>query len=273
MKSSLSATCSNSARASSTRGTPSSFCISSSIDAAHVVAREAAVAQPLPDLRAGDLGRRGVLHEVEDRRRADTVQPRRDVLDADADVLAQARLGDVAGCGADVEQRRRVGLDVLAQDVELVLALEALERDRNEIRVRDPRAVESLARLALLVLAHLRERDLVHRCVASRRDERGHAADRVRAAPVARVHEQLGVRAHERHRHRHVDAVGEHELLAVAELLDHAEDVVPAAGVEARRVLAQLVEDLVHLERGEDRLDQDGRADRAAAEPELVLGE
>jgi hypothetical protein len=32
--------------------------------------------------------------------------------------------------------------------------------------------------------------------------------------------------------------------------LMHAEDVVPAAGVEARRVLAQLVEDLVHLERG-----------------------
>ena len=59
-------------------------------------------------------------------------------------------------------------------------------------------------------------------------------------------------------------AVGQHELRPVAELLDHAEDVVPAAGVEPGRVLAQLVEDLVHLERGEDRLDQDGRADRAA---------
>ena len=50
-----------------------------------------------------------------------------------------------------------------------------------------------------------------------------------------------------------------------AELLDAAEEVVPAAGVETRGVLAQLVEDLVHLERGEDRLDQDGRPDRARA--------
>jgi hypothetical protein len=36
-------------------------------------------------------------------------------------------------------------------------------------------------------------------------------------------------------------------------------------------VLAQLVEDLVHLERGEDRLDQHGRLDRAARDAELVL--
>ena len=56
-----------------------------------------------------------------------------------------------------------------------------------------------------------------------------------------------------------------------AELLDHAEDVVPAARIQARRVLAQLVEDLVHLERGQDRLDQDGRADRPARDAERVL--
>ena len=67
------------------------------------------------------------------------------------------------------------------------------------------------------------------------------------------------------------DAVGEHEVRAVAELLDDAEDVVPAAGVEPARVLAELVEDLVHLERGEDRLDQHGRPDRAAGDAERVL--
>ena len=43
-----------------------------------------------------------------------------------------------------------------------------------------------------------------------------------------------------------------------AELLDRAEDVVPAAGVQPAGVLAQLVEDLVHLERRQDRLDQHG---------------
>ena len=56
------------------------------------------------------------------------------------------------------------------------------------------------------------------------------------------------------------------------ELLDDAEQVVPAPGVEARRVLAQFVQDLVHLERSQDRLDQDGRAYGAARDPERGLG-
>ena len=55
------------------------------------------------------------------------------------------------------------------------------------------------------------------------------------------------------------------------ELLDDAEDVVPAAGVQPGGVVAQLVQDLVHLERGQDRLDQHRRADRAARNAERVL--
>ena len=66
-------------------------------------------------------------------------------------------------------------------------------------------------------------------------------------------------------------AVGQHELGTMAELLDHAEQVVPAARVEPRRVRPELVEDLVHLERREDRLDQHRRAHRAARNPERVL--
>ena len=38
-------------------------------------------------------------------------------------------------------------------------------------------------------------------------------------------------------------------------------------------MVAELVEDLVHLECGEDRLDQDGCANRPLVEPELVLGQ
>ena len=72
------------------------------------------MAQPLPDLRARDLGRRGVLHQVVDRSRADAVQPRRDVADADGDVLAHARLGDRAGRRTDVEQRGGVRRHVVA---------------------------------------------------------------------------------------------------------------------------------------------------------------
>src|SRR2546425_2705951 len=73
--------------------------------------------------------------------------------------------------------------------------------------------------------------------------------------------------------HRHPAAVGEHEVRAVSELLDEAEDVVPAAAVQAGGVVLQLVEDLVHLERSEDRLDQDRCADRAAGDAKLVLRE
>ena len=75
----------------------------------------------------------------------------------------------------------------------------------------------------------------------------------------------------ERAVHRDLRAVGQDELGPAAELLDEAEDVVPAPAVEARGVVAQLVEDLVHLEGGEDRLDQDGGADGAARDAERVL--
>ncbi len=90
-------------------------------------------------------------------------------------------------------------------------------------------------------------------------------------APVTRPHQQLGISAHERDGHRDPRSVGQDEPGMAPELLDHAEDVVPAPGVEAGRVLAQLVQDLVHLERCQDRLDQDRRADRATREPEPVL--
>ena len=49
------------------------------------------------------------------------------------------------------------------------------------------------------------------------------------------------------------------------------EDVVPAAGVEPAGVLAQLVEDLLHLERGRECLDQHGGPERAARDPERLL--
>ena len=190
------------------------------------------------------------------------------------DVVAQALLRDLAGSRGHVEQRGGGGAHVVAPPVDLVRplaehAVEDLQRHRHEIGMRDPGAVEALARLALLVLAHLLERNAVHLRIAARGDERGHAADRVRAAAVARLHEQLRVGTHERHRHRHRRAVRQHELGTVAELLDDAEDVVPAAGVQSGRVLAQLVQDLLHLEGGENRLDEDGRLDRPLRHAQL----
>ena len=72
----------------------------------------------------------------------------------------------------------------------------------------DPRAVEAVAGLALLVVADLGERLLGDLRVAAVRDERGHAADRVRPAAVARLHQQLRVGAHERHGHRQLRPIG-----------------------------------------------------------------
>ena len=79
---------------------------------------------------------------------------------------------------------------------------------------------------------------------------------------VAGLHQQQRVGAHERRGHRHLRAVGEAEIALRAEFLDAGEDVVPAPDVEAGGVLAQLVQDLVHLEGGEQRLDQRGGRDR-----------
>ena len=56
------------------------------------------------------------------------------------------------------------------------------------------------------------------------------------------------------------------------ERLDEREDVVPAAAVEPGHVVAKLVDDLVHLEGGRQRLDQHRRLDRAVRDAERLLG-
>ena len=93
-----------------------------------------------------------------------------------------------------------------------------------------------------------------------------------RAAPVAGLHQQQRVGAHERRGHRHLRAVGEAEILVGAEFLDAGKDVVPAPDVESRRVRAQLVEDLVHLEGGDHRFDQRRGLDAALAECPVLSG-
>ena len=85
---------------------------------------------------------------------------------------AQAVLGDLAAGHPEIEQdsaadtaRRRAGgrrwFGCVAEH-----RVEDLGRHRHEVGVRDPRAVEPVARLALLVLAHLGERDRVHLGIA-----------------------------------------------------------------------------------------------------------
>ena len=161
----------------------------------------------------------------------------------DVHVRAQALLGALARRGGHVQQRSGGGRHVLALPVNLVgpvaeHLVERLPGHRHRVGVRDPRAVEAALGLALLVLAHRLEGLLVGLLVSPRRDHRGHAAHRVGPAGVARLHDEVAVGLHERDGHRHAGPVRRHELGARAEPLDHREDVVPAAGVQAGGVVA-----------------------------------
>ena len=177
----------------------------------------------------------------------------------------------------DVEQLVSSHPHLLAAPLLLVRAppehsVEDLLHHRHEIGMCHPGAVVAGIRLAPLVLPDLREGGGVDLRVASAGNERRHPADGMGVAPVAGVHQQLGIRAHERHGHGELRPVRQDELRTVPEVLDHAEQVVPAARVEPGRVVPQLVQDLVHLERGEDRLDQDRGPYGAAGQGQRVLG-
>src|SRR5260221_5680903 len=71
--------------------------------------------------------------------------------------------------------------------------------------------------------------------------------------------------------HRNLRAVCKQEVGAVAEFLDEAEYVIPTPAVQARRVIAQFVQDLVHLKRSKNRFDQNGRPNAALRYAYVVL--
>src|ERR1044072_1578324 len=79
------------------------------LDGVNVTLVDLAVAHPLPDLGARDLGRGSVLHQVVDGDRADASQPGLQLLETDADVVLDPGLGDLAARHRDVEESGRVG--------------------------------------------------------------------------------------------------------------------------------------------------------------------
>ena len=160
----------------------------------------------------------------------------------DETVVAQYYRGRAEATGFTVADRAVEGN--LAQSLELIRArtehlVERCHRGRYEIGMGYPRPVETVVGLAGLVGLHLLQRDPVGFGIAATRDERGHAADRERAALVAVRDEQFGVRAHERRGHRHRIAFGQDEPgPGRPERLDDAEEVVPPARVETGHVIA-----------------------------------
>ena len=106
---------------------------------------------PVPELRARDLGGRGVLHQVVDGGRAD----RRAARNRGTRARPGCWPGRPASVTAPPGTRRSSSSaaltdDLVAQPILLVRpvaehAIEDLRRDRDEVRMRDPRAVEAVA--------------------------------------------------------------------------------------------------------------------------------
>lgn len=102
-------------------------------------------------------------------------------------------------------------------------------------------------------------------------DLSSHTTHGVDTSLVAGLDEKLDVGIHEGNGHGDGRSVGEDEVGVVAELLDGAEDVVPSATVETGAVVAELVDDLVHLKGSEDGLDEDSSSDGSSGHANVVL--
>src|SRR5579862_4244300 len=94
----------------------------------------------------------------------------------------------------------------------------------------------------------------------------------MRAAAMTGMDQKIHVTLEERLFHREAIAIGQQRLGPIPEFLDIAEDVIPASAVQAGRVLAQLVQNLIHLEGRWQGLDQDRGLDGAAPDTQLFLG-
>src|SRR5882762_4176805 len=72
--------------------------------------------------------------------------------------------------------------------------------------------------------------------------------------------------------HRDLRPIRQHEFRMRAKLLDETENVVPAPAIQPRGMVPQFVKNLVHLERRQNRFDQDGGANRSARNTYCFLG-
>lgn len=93
------------------------------------------------------------------------------------------------------------------------------------------------------------------------------------SSAVASLNQQLHIRIHKRHGHSNVRTIRKHKVGVLAELLNEGEDVIPTTTVQSRAVFAQLVDDLIHLKRRRDGLDQHGTTDRSARHANVVLSQ
>ena len=232
---------------------------------------------PLPDLHPGDLHGGRVLHQVVDGHGTGPADPGGQVLQADRDIGADPVQGDLAPGAGHVRQLGPSHCDVLPLLVQLVRPVpqhrvEGVQTGLDQRGVGDPGAVETGIGLPRLVGRGLLQ--CGGRCVrvGLAGHEGRHPADGVGAAGMTGLDQEVGVRGHERRGHGHLAPVGQQVVGRVGEVLDHGEDVVPTTRVESRRVVAQFVQDLLHLEGRRGGLDQAGGADAPVRDLQPVLG-
>ena len=130
----------------------------------------------------------------------------------------------------------------------------------------------AVVQFALLVRADAPEGLLVGRRVILYGNQGRHPTQGQRTSFMTGLAEQLGVAIHAVLRHVHREPVRHDPPGVQLQGLDHAENVIPAPAVETNHMIAQLVEDFVHLECSGQRLDEHRGLDAAAVNAQHVLG-
>lgn len=93
----------------------------------------------------------------------------------------------------------------------------------------------------------------------------------VNTSLVAGLDQKSDVCVHEGYRHGDRGAVGKDKVGVVTELLNEGEDVIPSSTVQARAVVSQFINDLVHLKGSSDGFNEDGTSDSASRHTYVVL--
>ena len=146
-------------------------------------------------------------------------------------------------------------------------------RDHYQGGVSHPSSIVAIGGLAFFIGAHFRHGGIVRGGVVFDRNLRRHATHRRRISAMASFHQEQRVTTHKWAGHRDVITIGEYDIFVVAKFFNATENVVPAAAIQSRRMLAQLIQNFVHLEGSENGFDQHGRLDRALRDAEFLLGD
>ena len=229
---------------------------------------------PLPDLSTANLSGCGIFHQVVNGHAANPAQPRFQILNTHVEIPAQTGFGNVS-----FRNRDQIGggnLHFRAHDGNLIRSLHVLVEDffrkRHKARMGHPRPIVTGFDLAQFIGANFIHRQLVGGRVVLNRHLRRHAAHGVYAAAVTGLNQQIHVRLQEVPVHGDFGAVGKHEARMIAEFLDKAEDIIPAPAIETGGMIAQFIENLIHLVGAQDGLNQYRGADGASRNAHCILG-